>query len=93
MASIWQAAVLNVGVNTGRGHPAASGLDGGAVCIPNISPREQRKRLVFGVAQFVISLTVLTALLARGTNRWWRLPLGLLFWGAAAGVFQWRDKT
>lgn len=63
------------------------------VCIPNISRREQRKRLAGGAVQSVISLIVLTALIARGVNRWWRLPLFLGFWGAAAGFFQWRDKT
>jgi len=80
-------------VNPGSEPRAALGLEGGAVCIPNISPREQRRRLVFGVAQFAISLAVLLTLLARGMHRWWRLPLFLLFWGAGAGFFQWRDKT
>ena len=63
------------------------------VCIPNISPRERRRRLAGGVVSFVVSLTVLAALMARGVNRWWRLPLALLFWGAASGFFQWCDKT
>ena len=62
-------------------------------CIPNISPREQRRRLAGGVVSFVVSLAILSALVARGANRWWRLPLVLLFWSAAVGFFQWRDKT
>jgi hypothetical protein len=74
------------------GQPA-SGSETGMVCIPNISPREQRKRLAGGVSLFTISLVVLTVLVARGANRWWRLPLFLFFWGAATGFFQWRDKT
>jgi hypothetical protein len=63
------------------------------VCIANISPRERRKRLASGVIMFAVSLAILLALLATGVDRWWRLPLLLLFWGAAAGFFQWKDKT
>ncbi len=65
----------------------------GMVCIPNISPREQRRRLAGGVISLVIGLGVLAALVVRGVNRWWRLPLFLLFWAAGSGFFQWRDKT
>jgi hypothetical protein len=68
-------------------------LEAGAVCIPNISTRERRKRLVSGVIMFVISLTVLAALMASGASSWWRLVLFPLFAGAASGFFQWRDKT
>ncbi len=71
-----------------------SNADGdGEVCISNISPRERRKRLIGGVVQFAITLAILAALIATGADRWWRLPLLLLFWGAASGFFQWRDKT
>jgi hypothetical protein len=63
------------------------------VCIANISPRERRRRLTSGVVMFVVSVAILLALLATGVDRWWRLPLLLLFWGAATGFFQWRDKT
>ena len=66
---------------------------GGEACIANISPRERRKRLAGGVIMFVISLAALGALMATGADRWWRLTLLLLFWGAASGFFQWRDKT
>jgi len=65
----------------------------GEVCLPNISPRERRKRLIGGVIQFAITLAILAALIATGADRLWRLPLFLLFWGAASGFFQWRDKT
>ncbi len=63
------------------------------VCTPNINTRERRKRLAAGVIQFAISLAVLAALIAIGADRWWRLVLLPMFWGAAAGFFQWRDKT
>jgi hypothetical protein len=63
------------------------------VCIANISPRERRKRLAAGVIQFAVGLAILVALIVTSADRWWRLPLALLFWGAASGFFQWRDKT
>jgi len=63
------------------------------VCIPNINAKERRKRLLFGVIAFVIGLAVLAAMMLSGIDRLWRLPLFLLFWGAAIGFFQWRDKT
>jgi hypothetical protein len=65
----------------------------GEVCIANINTAERRKRLAFGLITFAISLAVLAVLMATGANRLWRLPLLLLFWGAASGFFQWRDKT
>lgn len=73
--------------------PVTEELVIGEVCIPNISPRERRKRLNAGLIQLAFNLVVLAVLLVRGANRWWRLPLFLGFWGAAIGFFQWRDKT
>lgn len=67
--------------------------EAGEVCIANISPRERQIRLRFGVTQFMISLVVLSALLAFDVNPLWRLLLILPFGGAAAGYFQARDKT
>lgn len=63
------------------------------ICIPNISRRERRKRLVSGVILFGVGLAVLAALMTFGAERGWRLLLLPLFWGAALGFFQWRDKT
>jgi hypothetical protein len=65
----------------------------GAVCIPNISTQERRKRLMGGVITFVIGLVLFTVLLVTGANHWWRLLLFLPFAGAASGFFQWQDKT
>ncbi len=64
-----------------------------AVCIANISPRERTKRLVAGAIPFVIGLVVLAVLVGTGADRWWRLMLAPLFWGAAVGFFQWRGET
>jgi hypothetical protein len=63
------------------------------VCIANISPKERRKRLQFGVIQFAISLVTLAAMLLLGVDKVWRLPLFFMFAAAAAGFFQWWDKT
>lgn len=63
------------------------------VCIANLSPHERTKRLVAGAISLVISLVVLTVLAGTGADRWWRLMLLPLFWGAAVGFFQWRDAT
>ena len=80
--------VLNGALSLGAG-PSESFQ----VCIPNINRSEQRKRLAGGAIQFAIGLAVLAGLVARGANRWWRLPLSLMFYSAGAGFFQWRDKT
>lgn len=64
-----------------------------ATCIPNIGERERRKRLAAGAVMLAASLVLLGAMLALDVARWWRLILLPLFWGAASGYFQWREKT
>lgn len=63
------------------------------VCIANISPPERQKRLWFGIRQLVTTLVILVILIALGADRLWRLPLLFMFWAAAVGYFQARDKT
>jgi hypothetical protein len=63
------------------------------VCIANISPAERRKRLNFGIIQFVIGLVILAVFMLIGVDKVWRLTLVFPFGAAAAGFFQWRDKT
>jgi hypothetical protein len=65
----------------------------GRVCLPNINAKERRKRLTAGVIQMGIGLVILSALLALGADRWWRLILLPFFAGGASGFFQWRDHT
>ena len=65
----------------------------GPVCMPNISAPERRRRLVFGLAAFGVALGVLAALVGTRVDRRWRLAVFPLFWGAAVGFFQWRDRT
>jgi hypothetical protein len=93
MSAVWQATVLGSGSGQDAGQTPAGGSKADETCIPNISPRERRRRLAGGAITFVISLAILAALVATGADRWWRLALLPLFWGAASGFFQWRDKT
>lgn len=65
----------------------------GAVCIPNISPPERKKRLIGGAIQSAVALLILGVMVTLGANRWWRLALFPVWFGAASGYFQWRDKT
>lgn len=63
------------------------------VCIANISPKERKKRLDYGIIQFVFGLIVLAALLAMDADKIWRLSLFVVFASAAVTVFQALDKT
>ena len=65
----------------------------GEVCIANISPLERKKRLRFGIQQFIVTLLILGVLIALHVNPLWRLSLLFLFWASAVGYFQARDKT
>jgi len=67
--------------------------EAGEVCIANISPLERRKRLMFGIRQFIFTLLVLAVLILLHLNPLWRLPLLFPFWAAAIGYFQAHDKT
>ena len=63
------------------------------VCIANIGPAERQKRLRFGIQQFTVTLVILAVLIFLHVNPLWRLPLLFMFWAAAVGYFQARDKT
>jgi hypothetical protein len=73
--------------------PSTGKEEAAEVCIANISPLERQKRLMFGLRQFIFTLVILGVLLLLHVNPLWRLPLLLLFWAAAVGYFQARDKT
>ena len=78
---------------TNFNNPPLTDEEGGEVCISNISPLERQKRLRFGINQFILTLVILGLLIAFGADRLWRLPLLFMFWAAAVGYFQARDKT
>ena len=63
------------------------------VCIPNISPKERRKRVQFATRYFLFTLVVLGTLLAFDVNPLWRLPLFFMFSAAATSYIQALDKT
>ena len=62
-------------------------------CVPNLGPREQRKRLVFGIAVLGASVVIAPVLLLARVSLAWRLLLFVPFYLGALGVFQARDKT
>ena len=73
--------------------PARQGAEQSQVCLPNIDTAGRRQRLAAGVIELVVGLGILAVLVATHANPLWRLPLLLVFWGAAVGFYQWRDRT
>jgi hypothetical protein len=65
----------------------------GEVCIPNISPKERKKRGQFAIRYFLFTLIVLGMLLAFDMNPLWRLPLFFMFSAATTSYVQALDKT
>lgn len=61
--------------------------------MPNIGPRERKKRVLFGAIGLVIAAGLLTLFVVLDVHRLWRLTLLLPFWAAALGYFQAREKT
>jgi hypothetical protein len=62
-------------------------------CIPNIGPRERRRRLVGGFVFLAIAVCVAGCLVWFETPRSWRLLVFLPAWAAAIGFFQVSEKT
>jgi hypothetical protein len=65
----------------------------GAVCLPNIGPRERRKRLQFGLLALAGGLFLTGVLVAVSAHPLLRLGLFPVFWSAGVGIFQSREKT
>jgi hypothetical protein len=65
----------------------------GDACIPNISPRERKKRQQFGTMQIVFGVIFLAALLLLGVDKTWRLLVFMPFAAGASSIFQALDKT
>ena len=63
------------------------------VCIANIGPEQQRKRLRFGLATFAIGVVIAALLIFFRVDSLWRISLILPFYLGAIGFFQARDKT
>jgi len=79
--------------NFGSNSPFQKDEEIGDVCIPNISPQERKKRARFAIGQFVITLFILSALIAFGVNPLWRLLLFFMFSAATTSYIQALDKT
>ena len=61
--------------------------------VANIGAGGRRKRLMFGIVALGVGAVIAAMLVAVGAPRIWRLPLILVFYVAALGIFQARDKT
>jgi len=64
-----------------------------AACIPNIGPHERRKRLNFGIGTIAVGGVISAALAIIRVHPLLRLPLFLVFYAGATGIFQAREKT
>src|SRR4029077_11510548 len=64
-----------------------------AARVGNIGTAERRKRLVFGNVAVGVGEAVAVLLVVARAPLVWRLPLILVFYAGALGVFQARDKT
>ena len=75
-------------------NPFSNEDDGvGEVCIPNISPKERKKRVQFAIRYFLFTLVLLGMLIAFDVNPLWRLPLFFMFSTATTSYIQALDKT
>lgn len=61
--------------------------------VGNIGTGERRKRFVFGMVAFGVGVVITVLLVVARAPLVWRLPLFLVFYVGALGVFQARDKT
>jgi len=61
--------------------------------VPNIGPRGRRLRLAGGVAAFLAGCLGTALLIARGRWPAWHLGLAPLYYFAALGWYQAREKT
>jgi hypothetical protein len=85
--------MINTAYFSNRKSPSHTQEEPQEICIANISPQERRKRLRFGIQQFIVTLVVLGVLVFLHVNPLWRLSLLFPFWASAVGYFQARDKT
>jgi hypothetical protein len=61
--------------------------------VANIGAGGRRKRLMWGIVALGVGAVIGALLIMIGAPRIWRLPLFLVFYVAALGIFQARDKT
>jgi hypothetical protein len=61
--------------------------------VANIGAGGRRRRLTIGIVALGAGAVIGVLLVAVAAPRIWRLPLFLVFYVAALGIFQARDKT
>lgn len=61
--------------------------------VANIGPGEQQRRRIIGLFALGLGMIAGIVMLVFGVPRLWRLPLFLLFFPAAAGLYQAQEKT
>jgi hypothetical protein len=61
--------------------------------IANIGTQERRKRFTWGVVASGVGVVIAVLLVMIGAPLIWRMPLFLIFYVGALGIFQARDKT
>jgi hypothetical protein len=61
--------------------------------VANIGAGGRRKRLIWGIVALGVGAVIGALLIMISAPRIWRLPLFLVFYVAALGIFQARDKT
>lgn len=59
----------------------------------NIGPKERQKRLIVGVAGFVVGVIGFALMRAASAPWWANLALLPIFFAGATGLIQWREKT
>ena len=62
-------------------------------CIPNIGPKQQRRRLLLGAVSLAAAVAAAAAFAAAGAGIAARALVALPLYGAALGFFQFREKT
>jgi hypothetical protein len=61
--------------------------------IPNIGPKQRRRRLVLGGVSLAAAAAIAAALVAGDASLALRTIVALPLYGAALGFFQYREKT
>ena len=61
--------------------------------VVNIGAGGRRKRLMFGIVALGVGAVIASMLVWVDAPRVWRIPLFFVFYVAALGIFQARDKT
>ncbi len=54
----------------------------------NIGPREQRRRLTFGIVMLAVAAVIVAGQIVLDWSRWWRILTVLPFFAAMLGVLQ-----